>query len=649
MAIASLAVGAGAAHVEAASGAVSYKTIFQDPGANATQDLSLELHAIALIDATPEGARITFAFRDFNRQPVADALLRAHRRGVHVDGVVDGSERTRPAVQALLTELGPQRFVVCGSPTFAFNSCIANSEQPSLQHNKFLTFSRLDDGREHVVLQTSKNFLAPSQLTYYNDMVEIAGDTALHAAYVEYLFALKAQLRSDDHYIVAPDGGRNTIYTSPRRQPDRDTNDTIVDRMDEIDCSEGGSPTGKGLVRVANMAFRSERAVIMRKLVDLAEEGCDIDVVVSNADGDIMAGLVSAGVPVHPFFMRAIGGRAQVIVHDKFWLVDAKSTVTGARSRIVYAGSSNWRGDQQRSDDLLLRIVDDGVYSAYSDYWSKIRERAVSDLPRPATDTVKPVSALVSSPTANVAGWHDSDVTVRVAASDGHLQTASGLQRLHVKMSGAQTGSWDFPGEIDGYNVQELVVSAEGTTTITYFSEDNKGNTEPERSELVRIDKTAPVLAGLPRDCELWPPNQKLVHVADVSASDAGSGVADLTLSGWSDDIDDDGDIIVDGGSVDLRAEHAARGGRRTYTIRATATDYAGNVRSGSGTCEVPQSQGVFPDWATPVAATSRHTRGRARGRVVPSSMHPCRPRGGVRRCPVGRAMSRDVDRGRLP
>ena len=79
--------------------------------------------------------------------------------------------------------------------------------------------------------------------------------------------------------------------------------------MNEIDCSGGGGPSGRGLVRVANMAFRSERAVILRKLVALKREGCDVEVVLSNADGDILAGLVSAGIPVHPFFIRAASPR----------------------------------------------------------------------------------------------------------------------------------------------------------------------------------------------------------------------------------------------------------------------------------------------------------------------------------------------------
>jgi hypothetical protein len=606
MLLLSLALRAEAPRAQSPSEAISYRTVFQDPGENPTQDPSLESHAIRLIEATPAGEQITFAFRDFNRRLVANALIAAHRRGVLVDGVIDGGERDRTVVKELQTELGPTRFVICGSPTFEYHSCIANSEKPSLQHNKFLTFSKLDDGREYVVLQTSMNFLEPSQLNYYNDMVEIAGDMKLYDGYVSYLFDMKQQMRSDDHYIVTDgDDGRNTIFTSPRRQPDRSTDDIIVDRLNEVDCSEGGSSSGKGLIRIANMAFRTERAVIMRKLVALKDDGCDIEVVVSNADGDIMAGLVSAGIPVHPFFLRALGTtRPQVIVHSKFWLVDAKSTDTGSRSKVVFAGSSNWRGDQQRSDDLLLRIVDDGVYSDYSDYWELIKQRAKSDLPRPATDAVRPSSALRATPRANAAGWNKSDVTVRVAGSDGHLQTASGLKRLHVELSGAQTGAWDFLGETAGYNIQELVISAEGETAVTFFSEDNRDNVEAAKSYVVRIDKSAPTFAGLPRACVLWPPNNQFAHVADVSGMDAVSGLLESSVAAWSDADDDEGDIVISGGSVELRAEKDDRGGDRTYSVRAAATDLAGNTGTAVGTCAVPHSQGAGDSSGEPAAPT---------------------------------------------
>jgi hypothetical protein len=326
----------------------------------------------------------------------------------------------------------------------------------------------------------------------------------------------------------------------------------------------------------------------LRQLVSLHREGCDIDVIVSNADGDILAGLASAGIPVRPFFKRRADGRPQVIVHSKFWLVDARSRVTGIRTRLTYAGSSNWRGDEQYSDDLLLRIADDGVYDAYSDYWKLIRSRVVSDQDRPATDTVAPATALTASPEPNAAGWNRSDVGLRIAASDGHNVGASGLRRLHVEMAGAQQGSWDFPGETAGLNVQELTVSAEGTTTVTYFAEDAKGNRGREQTRTVLIDKTAPSIAGVPQNCELWPPDHSMVHVADVTATDAGAGLAGLSLSVTGDPDD----VAVSGGSVSLRAEKDPRGAARTYAIHAVATDAAGNVARDAGACVVPHSRG---------------------------------------------------------
>jgi hypothetical protein len=574
----------------AAAGDVRYRTLFQDPGEVPATDLALEQHAIARIDATPPGERIGFAFRDFNRRPVADALIAAHRRGVLVDGVIDGGERTRPVVRDLQAAIGADRVVLCGSPAFTFHSCITNVDAPSLQHNKFLVFSRLGDGREDVVLQTSMNFLEPSQLSYYNDMVEIAGDHALYDAYVEFLMDMKAQVRSDDRYEIRwGDDMRTAIFPSPRRQPDRFTDDTIVDRMDEIDCSEGGT------IRAANMAFRSERIVILNKLIDLQRAGCDVEVVLSNADGDIMTGLVLAGIPVHPFFLRAAAPRPQVIVHDKFWLVDARSAASGERLKLTYAGSSNWRGDQQRSDDLLLRIADDGVHADYLAYWEKIRSRAASDLPRPGSDAVAPVSGHAVAPAAGAAGWHRTDVGIRVVASDGHLQTAGGLAWLRVAMSGAQTGAWEVTGERDGYSEQRVEVTAEGRTTVTYQAQDTFGNPGVRHTVDIDVDKTAPVIRGLPERCTLWPPDGRLVRVAGVSASDAGSGLADLSVAATSNARSDAGDIVIAGGIVHLRAEKRRRGRARVYAIRATASDVAGNVATAEAACVVPHSRGRHP------------------------------------------------------
>src|SRR3954447_17755304 len=519
---------------------VMYRTYFQDPGQNGAQDLSLENHAIALIDATPPGAQITFAFRDFNRSTVANALIAAHQRGVLVDGVIDGGERNRAVVRNLVAAIGPLRVVICGTPLFVYNSCISNAllGPDSLQHNKFLTFSALNDGREHVVLETSKNFLSPSQLSYYNDMVEIAGDIPLYDTYVDYLFDLKAQERTDDYDRVEPREGDNTAFISPRAQPDPDTEHTIVEQMDDIECA------GAGRIRVAELAFRTERAAIMRKLIELQRAGCDVEVIVSNADGDIIAGLAAAGIPFHPYMLQSTPARPQVLVHDKFWLVDARSTRLGTRARITYAGSSNWRFDEQRSDDLLLRIRNDDVFTAYSHYWDMIRSRVDGDDPPWAsTDTVAPSSALEAEPTPDRTGWNTSAVKVRVAGSDGHgTSPFSGLDALHVELSGADAGPCDSTFSSRSLAVRECTIAADGGTTVTYSAEDVAGNAEAEKSVVVHLDQTPPDVACSVSPGTLWPPNHKLVTVdAEVTVTDATSGPAGFELLGVSSSEPDSG------------------------------------------------------------------------------------------------------------
>jgi hypothetical protein len=611
---------------------IRYRTFFQDPGSGPTGDFSLENRAIALINDVPSGGQITFTFRDFNRDSIADALIAAQRRGVAVDGVIDGEERTRAVVQRLQAALGPDRFVICGSPTFEFASCIANTLNPfvlrppvttgkSLQHNKYMTFSRAD-GRDFVVLQPSENWLSPQQYNYYNDMVEISGDHGLYQAYVQHLFELKAQVRSDTSYVVTSgDDLRNTMFPSPRLQSSLDEDDTIAERLREVDCSDGGSASGRGLIRVGNMQFDASRRAILRELLKLKEAGCQIEHIVTNADGEVIAGLVSAGIPVYPFYQRAAATvtRQRIIVHDKFWLVDAKSTLTGRRTKIAYVGTSNWRTDEQYSDDMLLRIVDDGVYDAYANYWELIKSRRVSDQDRPVSDRVLPASALTATPRPNPSGWNRSDVNVRLAASDGHAPpgNASGLERFHIETSGRQVASEDILGEQDGYRVRELTVSAEGTTTISHFAEDRMGNREPTHVHVVSIDKTPPAITGLPGQCDLWPPNHKFRDVADVLATDpvaqvdvSVSGIAELVVTVSSNDPAADADDIriayldpapaafpVDlfsssgrAATVALRAAKARNGSARFYDIEAKATDRAGNSTTASATCIVPHS-----------------------------------------------------------
>ena len=210
-------------------------------------------------------------------------------------------------------------------------------------------------------------------------------------------------------------------------------------------------------------------------------------------------------------------------------------------------------------------------------------------------DTIPPVTSAVTAPGAGSSGWNSGDVRVELQAVDN--PGGSGVRDIYVALSGAQSEA----ATVIGHQTQ-VVVTREGTTALDYFATDNAGNRETAHRQVIRIDRSGPAISGMPGEgCMVWPPNHKVVTLAQVTASDALSGLApgSLTVTATSSeplDARGDGrtspDIFVVGNVVSIRAERSGTGVGRSYTITATATDLAGNITRQSATCRVPHDQG---------------------------------------------------------
>ena len=236
-------------------------------------------------------------------------------------------------------------------------------------------------------------------------------------------------------------------------------------------------------------------------------------------------------------------------------------------------------------------VVSDGVESSFPTVGT--RSFALVTVTASA-DGIPPVTTASISPPPNAAGWHRTAASVALTATDE--SGGSGVEEIHVALSGAESGSQVIPGAD-----ATVLISAEGTTTLTYFAVDFAGNQEAPKTVTVRIDGTRPVIAGLPAaGCTLWPPDHRLVTVASVTASDPGSGLAagSLVVTGVSSEPENglgDGDtapdVVIAGGTVQLRAERAGTGTGRVYTLTATATDVAGNLATATAICRVPHDR----------------------------------------------------------
>jgi probable HAF family extracellular repeat protein len=201
----------------------------------------------------------------------------------------------------------------------------------------------------------------------------------------------------------------------------------------------------------------------------------------------------------------------------------------------------------------------------------------------PTVDTFPPITTAVQSPPPNASGWNKANVTVSLTSTDN--SGGSGVKQIQITLSGAQTGSQLING-----TGASVTVTAEGLTTVTWYAVDVAGNVEAPKSLPIRIDRTAPAVTGLPMPgCVIWPPDKRLVQFT-VSGSDALSGLSSLAVSATSSEPISPGDIVINGGSVQLRANRNSDLGR-VYTVNATASDIAGNITTASGTCTVPHDQ----------------------------------------------------------
>ena len=202
-------------------------------------------------------------------------------------------------------------------------------------------------------------------------------------------------------------------------------------------------------------------------------------------------------------------------------------------------------------------------------------------------DTIAPTSVATISPDSTEAGWHNSDVVVSLAAADD--PNGVGVKEIHAHITAAD-GALPPKAIIDpGEELVLPALSAENAYEVTYFAVDRLGNREPARTLTVRIDRTPPVVAGLPADrCVIWPPNKKLVHVAHVIGSDSPSGVAGVDVAVTISEAAAPGDVVIVDDTVYVRAVRDDEGPGRTYTVTATVTDMAGNATTDQASCLVP-------------------------------------------------------------
>ncbi|GAA4234386.1 hypothetical protein FHR32_002969 [Streptosporangium album] len=329
----------------------------------------------SLIHQTPSGARIQvahFVMSGTAGTDFAGELIKAHRRDVKVQVILDGDSRGAAVASQLAAELGTDTsagswlHVCSGPPSGGTAACIGDKGQ----HNKFYLFSR-SGGASDVVVQSSANLTDLNSSTYWNNAVVLPGNRRLYKAYDGYFKDLAAERKNPDYYRVITTGaagGSVRAHFFPRAGTDAST-DTVVESLDKVSCRGGTT------LRVGMSEWDTYRIAIPERLRDLAAQGCSVQIVYGIMDDEVKRVLLAEP----RIELRTLGDGSALPgrIHSKYLLVEG--SYDGDRNaHWVFTGSHNYiKTSLRRNDEALLRLNDKAVYRQYVANFDRMRAVAV--------------------------------------------------------------------------------------------------------------------------------------------------------------------------------------------------------------------------------------------------------------------------------
>ena len=351
--------------------------LFNNPkGTPAAKDRLLHKIVSAVKSAHP-GSYIRIAAYSNDRKDVADALIAAHRRGVHVQVLLNDnwtSHQTDRLQRVLGKDVQRQSFLrICRS------ACRGGKGN---LHSKFYLFSWT--GAVHnVVMVGSVNLTGYGVKTQWNDLFTAVRRPGLHKAF-RVVFAQMKRDRKMAHPFRHVSAGPYDVNFYPRYNTTA-ADDPIMKRFRAVHCNHVRGPAGVDghtMIRVNMYGWNGTRGVYLaKKMASLSRHGCNVKVVETNAGGRVVRILQGGGVVVRtPDQDRNHNGVVDLYTHQKWMLLSGRyGTSTGWH---VWTGSQNWSDRSLNGDEVTLHIPKRGVFWSYRQNFQHMWKPANTHYPK---------------------------------------------------------------------------------------------------------------------------------------------------------------------------------------------------------------------------------------------------------------------------
>ena len=357
---------------------------FNNPVGSRAARSVLVKRVLAAVRHTRKGQTIRFAMYSLDRRDVVDALLKAHRRGVHVQVVVNDNW-TSAATARLRKVLGrnpdKKHFVV-----ICEGSCRGG---PGNLHLKVYSFTRTG-AADDVIITGSANLTDRAVSLQWNDLYTVAGNSKFFDTFVSIFNQLKRDKKVKPRWVfyksksmdatfyresntsASGAASRGEVQNEPAARFPTQEEDPVMQRLKAVRCKAkpGSGINGHTVVRIMMYAWQNERGkYLARRVAEMKRRGCNVKVILSVPGGGVVRTLREANVPMKSAdYQYNAEGVVNFYSHLKVLAVNG--TYRRKPTRTVWTGSENWSRMSFRNDELIMQISTRKAFRDYADWFN---------------------------------------------------------------------------------------------------------------------------------------------------------------------------------------------------------------------------------------------------------------------------------------
>ena len=334
--------------------------------------VAIRRHVLRSIDSTRRGDVIQMAAWNVRGRSWARALIRAHRRGVAVQVIMDRSnwsaEHPNPEAAAVAKVLkGRENRPVQSWLKRCKGSCRGSRGIP---HSKFFLFSRVTD-RAYVTMFGSNNATDVAAKDQWNDLYTWVGNKRIYDTFrgIFNEMALDRSQGARGYRAATFTPNQRVVFYPYKGAIPNAVGDPDMARLSQIRCTGatgGAGWRGRTKIRIMQTAIHGERGKkLARKLVQLKRAGCDIRIVYALMGGDVHKILTRGKVAkLQLAYDRDRNGVYDIYLHLKSLAISG--VYQGQpNARVVYNGSANWSAVPLASDEVVGEFREAGMTQAY--------------------------------------------------------------------------------------------------------------------------------------------------------------------------------------------------------------------------------------------------------------------------------------------